>query len=390
VTFTAAVTPSSGVGTVSFSTSNTTTGLTTGLGTATVSGGTATFNTTLLPGGSNSIIATYQGDASHSESSSAPAVVSVTGQDFTIQTTSALTPSSISAGQSATAVLTITPVNGSTQTINFTNSTTSSPGSCSQTLPPGALCNFSPASVTLNGTAAATVSLTITTAPNMVPNTQAVTVTATPSSSGIPHTAAVTLTVTPTTESFTLAPTNGTTFTTTAGGSQQVQIAVSSTSTPSFITGSGSGATTALQLTYTCTGSPNLATAEITCTPPNSGQPTNATSVTITVKTTGATTQLRRPFAGSRLVYAFLIPGLFGIFFAAGTRRRGVKLLGMIVVLGCCSLGLGSCGGGGNSGGGGISNPGTPAGNYTVTITATTGGPVPLTQSTQFTLSVAQ
>lgn len=389
VTLTAVVTPSAGVGAVSFSTLNSTTGLTTVLGTVSVASGTAILSTTSLPGGSNSVTATYQGDASHNAASSAPAGVMVTGPDFTLQTTTPLTPSSISAGQSASAILTIAPVNGSMQTVNFTSSSMSSPGSCSQSLPPGALCTFNPTGVTLNGTASANVTVTITTAPNMVPTTQTVMVTGTPSGAGgIPHSAPVSLVVTPTQESFAIAPTNGTTFTTTAGGSQQVQMSVTNTGTPSFIIGSGAGATTAVQVTYTCTGSPNLATAEITCTAPNSGQPTNATAVTVTLQTTGATTQLRRPFDGSRLVYAFLLPGLFGIFFAAGPRRRGVRLLSVIVVLGCCTLGVGSCGG--NSGGGGVSNPGTPAGNYSVTINATTGGAVPLTASTTFTLSVAQ
>jgi len=34
---------------------------------------------------------------------------------------------------------------------------------------------------------------------------------------------------------------------------------------------------------------------------------------------------------------------------------------------------LTSCGGGGVSGGGGAANPGTPAGNYLITVTATSG-----------------
>jgi subtilase family serine protease len=300
--------------------------------------------------------------------------------DFQLSATG-LNPSSISAGNQTSSTITISPLTtGSTATVvNFSSS------SCSG-LPSGATCSFNPVSVPFDGTDPVTTVVTITTPPTMAAvSAQTITISAV----NYPETTTtVSLTVTATTESFTIAPTNGTTFTTTAGGTQQVQIAVTSASSPSFIVGSGAGATTAVQVTYTCTGSPNLATAEITCTAPNNGQPTNATAVTVTLQTTGATTQLRRPFGGSRLVYAFLLPGLFGIFFAAGPRRRGVRLLSMIVVLGCCTLGVGSCGG--NSGGGGVSNPGTPAGNYTVTINATTGGAVPLTASTTFTLSVSQ
>ena len=47
---------------------------------------------------------------------------------------------------------------------------------------------------------------------------------------------------------------------------------------------------------------------------------------------------------------------------------------------------MGACGGSG--GGGGHKDPGTPAGNYTVTVNATTGGASPLTGSTSFALVV--
>ena len=64
-----------------------------------------------------------------------------------------VSPSSltISAGQSGTATITITPQNGFNPTTTF---------SCSG-LPSGASCSFSPASVTPSGTAAVTTSLTV-------------------------------------------------------------------------------------------------------------------------------------------------------------------------------------------------------------------------------------
>jgi subtilase family serine protease len=177
--------------------------------------------------------------------------------DFTLAVTTALSPSSIPAGQTATAVLTITPVNGSTATINFTNSTSSAPGSCTAGLPAGALCSFSPASVTLDGTDSVPVTLTITTAANMALPTGVQTITVSGTASGTfggSQTAQVNLTVTATTETFTLSSTNGVTFPVTVGGSAQVNVAVAGTS--GFIVGSGAGATTAVPLTYTCTGSP--------------------------------------------------------------------------------------------------------------------------------------
>jgi subtilase family serine protease len=400
VTFTATVTPVTGVGTVSFATS--TGGPTTLLGTATLNipyqplnpnTGIATFTTTSLPPGSNSVTATYEGDASDNASTSAPTTVTVTAVDFTLAVSSALNPSSIPAGQTAQAIVKISPVNGSTQTINFTNSTSSNPESCSAGLPAGALCSFNPGSVTLDGTNSANVTLTITTAANMTPpsGVQAITVTGTPSGAGgTSHTTTVNLTVNPTNQSFTLSSTNGVTFSTAQGGAASVNITVAGTGSPiSFV----SGSTTALPLTYTCTGSPSLATAEITCELPNNGQPTNASGVTISLKTTAATTEMRPPLGGSRIFYALLLPGLFGIVFVAGSRTRGLRLLSLIVVLGFSTLWLGSCGG---SSGGNTTppNPGTPTGSYAVTINATTGGANPLTYSltgiTGITLNVTQ
>ena len=285
--------------------------------------------------------------------------------DFAL-TASTLTPTPVSAGQSATSTLTIAPISGSTgMVVNF------SPSSCTG-LPTGATCSFNPASVTFNGSNSPTTTLTVSTLPNMAPSGPT-TITITPTNSSA-TTAQVSLTVTATTESFTLAATNGANFPVTVGGSTSVAIAVSSST--GFIVGSGPGATTALPLTYTCTGSPSLATAEISCLiSPGNGQPTNATSVSVELTTTAPTAQLRPPLErGTRIFYAMLLPGLFGIVFAAGSRTRGARLLGLIVVLGFSTLWLGSCGG---SGGGGTTvppNPGTPAGTYVVTIGATTTG----------------
>lgn len=288
-------------------------------------------------------------------------------------------------------------MNGSTQTINFTNSTSSNPGSCSAGLPAGALCTFNnpnnpgnPGSVTLDGTNPQTITLTIATAANMTtPVTPTITVKGTASGvGGTSQTAQVSLTVTPTTETFSLSTTSGaSTFTVGVGGNIPVGITVNGTN--GFIVGTGPGTTTALQLTYTCTGSPTLSTAEIACTiSPGNGQPTNATAVTVTLATTAPTTQLRPPLGGKRIFYALLLPGLFGVVFAAGSRTRGLRLLSLIVVLGMSTLWLGSCGGSSSSNTNPM-NPGTPKGTYTVTISATTGGAVPLINSnTPFTIQV--
>jgi hypothetical protein len=379
VTFKATVNPSTGVGTVSFSTLNN--GNTIPLGTAPLNSpyppsnaGTATFTTAALPAGINNVSATYKGDAVNNASTSAsPAFVTVS--DFTL-TSTALTPTSISAGQSTSAILTLTPVNGSTQTINFTNSTSSntgsSPGSCTAGLPTGALCTFNPTSVTLDGIHSQNITLVITTLPNMASGSSAITVTGTASGAGgTSHTASVNLTVTPTTESFTLATTNGATFAVPVGGTASVQLAVSSSN--GFVNSTSS--TTVLPLNYSCAGLPG--TAEITCQfSPNTGQQVSAAAVTLNLVTTPRTVKLNRPFDRSRgIFYALLLPGLFGILFIGGSRTRTSRLLSLIVLVGCSTLWLGACGGSSNSA---LKNAGTPPSTYSVTVTATTGGASPL------------
>ena len=87
------------------------------------------------------------------------------------------------------------------------------------------------------------------------------------------------------------------------------------------------------------------------------------------IKTTAASGDLRRPFDRQQIFYAVLLPGLFGIMFTFRSRKRalrGMRMLGLIMMLGFSTLWLGSCGGNNSS----QSNPGTPPGSYTITITA--------------------
>jgi hypothetical protein len=390
VSFTVAVTPTTVQGAVSFSTLNN--AITTALGTVQlntpygmVGAASAVFTTTALPVGTNTITATYLGDSTHSGGavSPTPAVVTVT-----IPFTMTASPSTLStpAGQTITTVLTLAPDTGFNQTVNFTNSTASSPGSCTSGLPTGALCSFSPSSVTLDGVPAHTmnVTVTITTLGNMCLPTGALNLVVTGTSTGASISTPVSLTITATQQKATLTTTGGTTYTVAPGGTASVPITVS---------GGTSGFNPALTpLTYTCTGSPSLSAALISCNAPNGGQTDPATSVTVSLVTTAPTAQLKSPFGrASRIFYALLLPG-FGLLALAGSRRPAVRLLGLIVVLGVSTLGLGACGGGGSSTHS-QGNPGTPAGNYQVTISATTGAPTAcpnnaITATTTITLTV--
>src|SRR5215471_13002278 len=95
VTFTATVTPSTATGTVSFYNN----GSSTALGSGTLSGGTATYATSSLPLGSNSVIASYGGDTSNRVSTSvSPAVVNAT-TSFTLAAQPAVTTLSVTQGQ---------------------------------------------------------------------------------------------------------------------------------------------------------------------------------------------------------------------------------------------------------------------------------------------------
>jgi hypothetical protein len=151
VTFTAVVTPPSGTttaptGTVTFLNGTTT------LGTGPLNGtGTATYTTTALPVGTDSITAQYGGDTVFAASTSAAVSIVVGTPNFSLS----LSPTSVSiaGGGSGSTTITATPAFGFASAITF---------ACSG-LPADATCSFSPATVTPSGSAVATTKLTIAT-----------------------------------------------------------------------------------------------------------------------------------------------------------------------------------------------------------------------------------
>jgi len=259
VTFTATVTPSTATGTVSFYNN----GSSTALGSGTLSGGTATYATSSLPLGSNSVIASYGGDTSNRVSTSvSPAVVNAT-TSFTLAAQPAVTTLSVTQGQ--------------------------------------------------------------------------------------------------------------------ISGALNLQIA----SSTGFVVTSGSSSQTLLPLSYTCTGLPSESTCNFS--PTNT---TSATSVSLTITTTAPTGRLRRPFdQGPSVFYAVLFPGLLGIVATIGMRKRSLSALRMLVLIALLTLSalwMTSCGGSSSSN----KNPGTPTGNYPITVNATTTTTPPIQSSYKFTLSV--
>ena len=177
---------------------------------------------------------------------------------------------------------------------------------------------------------------------------------------------------------------SGGTLTIAQGQIGNINLTVSSTSTPSFIVPNGSGGQqTALPVSYSCTGLPSGAVCNFSPFPT-----TQDVTLTLALSTSAPTAKLENPLdRGGRLFYAVLLPGMLGVFFTLVPRKRslsGMRALGLIIVLGVSTLWMGSCGGNSST----PKNLGTPTGSYPITINATTGGSTPITASLPFTLTV--
>jgi hypothetical protein len=150
VTLTITVTPSSASGVVKLYNN----GSTASLGSASISGGTGTFNTTALPLGSNSITGTFVGI--FASSTSAPVIVNVIAPDFAVANTSSTSPT-VLAGVSATGyTFTVRPV---TFGPTFAATVTFACSGLDTTMG----CVFNPPSIPAGTSGTQTVALTITT-----------------------------------------------------------------------------------------------------------------------------------------------------------------------------------------------------------------------------------
>jgi hypothetical protein len=149
ITFKASVSGDSPTGSVSFSAGSTS------LGTATLTNGVASLQTSFAAAGSYVTTATYQGDQNNAASTSSAVTIVIAAPDFTVTATPA--SGSVTPGQTATFTFTVNPVGGYAGTVKF---------SCGA-LPAQAACSFSPASATPSGGSPATSTLTVTTAAAM-------------------------------------------------------------------------------------------------------------------------------------------------------------------------------------------------------------------------------
>ncbi len=182
------------------------------------------------------------------------------------------------------------------------------------------------------------------------------------------------------TSTFQLAPTSTVTTVSVTPGQTTSALNLTITSSNGFV----SGGSTISPLTYTCSGLPSEATCNFS---PSSTS--SATSVSMTIVTTAPTGRLQNPLTrGTGVFYAVLFPGLMGIVVTIGGRKRSlsaIRMLVLITLLGVSAMWMSSCGGSSSSSN---SNPGTPAGSYPITVTATPANTAIPANSFKFTLSV--
>jgi hypothetical protein len=116
VTFTATVTPAAATGTVTFNNGFNT------MGSGTLQNGVATFTTTTLPAGSNSIQAVYSGNGSYTRSTS-PVLIQSGGTLTSTTTSVTATPNPAAVGAAVTLAATVTP-STATGTVQFLDGAT--------------------------------------------------------------------------------------------------------------------------------------------------------------------------------------------------------------------------------------------------------------------------
>jgi len=278
-------------------------------------------------------------------------------------TFSAVTNSAtVVAGSSASYTVSVGGVNGFNSAVTF---------ACSG-LPSGASCSFNPASVS-PGSSPATSTVTVTTSAGTAANTYDFGITGTSGSTSQSATVSLIVEVP---AGFTLSPPTPSTVSVTAGSSATFTTTV----TPSA--GFTGTVTLTCMIATSAVPAPTCASNPVTV----SGSPAQAT---LTVSTTAPHAS---SLSSSRTkLYAMFLPlagmTLLGAVFQSSRKKKLIGLL-MISLLVLGLLMLPGCGSSASSsgGGGGGTTGGTPAGTYTVTVTASSGSLS--TQPITFTLVV--
>jgi hypothetical protein len=342
-----------------------------GIAMFTLSSGNISGSTTQLPGGTYTVTAHYAGDGKFAPSDSSPGVlVAVTPEGSTTTLTGPFTTDSngffsvpFTSAPFGTPVLVTADVVGlsgmGTPTGTVTFSTTS-----------GTIPNMASPTLNSNGVASLISNPSLLSGPVIPFDEGTYTISATYNHDSSFNTSSSSTPVSFTIQSGFVGVSGPTDVTITAPG-------LSGTTTVGII--ASSKFTTAIA--FTCSGLPS----EAACSPASAtGKgPNTVVSTKITVTTTAPhTTRLQSN--ERRYYYAVVFGGglpLAGLMLlAAPKRRRSSALLGMMVV--ALLVTVPACGGGGSSH---QQDPGTPAGTYTVTVTATAGS---ISTSGPFTLTV--
>jgi len=308
---------------------------------------------TKLVAGSNTITATYSGDSNYAGSSTT-LVISVTPSKFTLTNGGAL---SIIAGATSanTDTITAAPTNSFVGTINLT---------CAVTGPTGAVSPVTctvPSTLDITSSSAVTGTVAVATTAATTPGAYTVAVTGTDAATGT-ITASTNITVTVT------APAANPAIALTDSGNITVAPGAASGNTSTITVTPSGGFTGTVSLSCVVTTSIATATDPPTCAIPSSVSVTGATAIaaTLTVSSTAASTaDLRLP---ARKLYAPAGGTILALmlFCAIPRRRRRWSHLASLLCFFAVGVTLG-CGGSGTKAN---SNPGTTAGSYVVTVTA--------------------
>jgi uncharacterized membrane protein len=287
--------------------------------------------------------------------------------DFTLKGPATTSPASFTAGQNATATLTLTALNG------FANPVALSCGG----LPSGASCKFNPATVMPTGEGASST-LTIATASGTPPGSYSITIDGT-------------------------AGTLVRMYSALTFGVADFAVSAPASTTPATIN-PGQSATASMNwnalggfsgtVMFTCSVSPSPELAPKCSMNPASVEVSGGgVTSTLTVTTTAPTTAASGPALLRRWapVYALWLPipgmAMIGLALGGARRRRCFVMLGLLTLLAALSM-LAACGGGNNNNTG-TTTPGTPAGAYTVTVTGTSGsGTAATTHTAKISLNV--